>query len=135
MANDRTTTSSDDPGSRWAGFPAVVAYAAAALGVLVATVVLRPASDRGFVYTLGLHAGLVGFAVLILQVVLAARIRWIERPFGLDQIFRFHKAMGRVRRGAVAVPSAASGVGQRKRGPALGVVPAVEHLAGAAWPC
>jgi predicted ferric reductase len=38
--------------------------------------------------------GLVGYAVLALQFVLAARLKWIERPFGLDKLFAFHKAMG-----------------------------------------
>lgn len=37
---------------------------------------------------------LIGIAILLVQPVLAARIRWIERPFGLDAIYRLHKLLG-----------------------------------------
>jgi predicted ferric reductase len=38
-------------------------------------------------------AALVAIAVLSMQFVLSARIRWIERPFGLDRIMLFHRFM------------------------------------------
>lgn len=76
-----------------AGALRIILYVAAILSPLVLVAVSRPHSGMGFVYTLGLHAGLVGIAILALQVVLAARFHWIERPFGLDQILQFHKAM------------------------------------------
>jgi len=71
----------------------IILYAAAVLSPLVLVTVLQPQSGTGFLYTLGLHAGLAGITMLALQVALAGRFRWIERPFGLDQILRFHKAM------------------------------------------
>lgn len=46
-----------------------------------------------FWHDLGLRFGLVGFAVLMMQFVLSARNKWAAEPFGLDQVFRFHKAM------------------------------------------
>ena len=38
-------------------------------------------------------AALVAIAVLSMQFVLSSRIRWIERPFGLDRIMLFHRFM------------------------------------------
>jgi predicted ferric reductase len=38
-------------------------------------------------------AALVAIAILALQFVLSARIRWVERPVGLDRLYRFHRAM------------------------------------------
>jgi len=40
---------------------------------------------------LGRAAGLIGFAMLALEVVLTSRVRFIERAFGLDRLTRFHK--------------------------------------------
>ncbi len=51
-------------------------------------------SSQGVIYKLGRNAGLVAFMILFGQILLAARIRWIERPFGLDILLRFHKYMG-----------------------------------------
>lgn len=36
---------------------------------------------------------LLAFAILAMQFVLSARFRWVERPFGLDVLFRFHRVM------------------------------------------
>ncbi|MFW6161324.1 MAG: ferric reductase-like transmembrane domain-containing protein [Planctomycetota bacterium] len=33
----------------------------------------------------------MGFALLALQVALSARLRWADRPFGLDRVMRWHK--------------------------------------------
>jgi predicted ferric reductase len=46
-----------------------------------------------FVPQLANNLALVGYTILALQFILAARLKWIERPFGLDMIFAFHKAM------------------------------------------
>ena len=35
-----------------------------------------------------------GFTLLLLQPLLAARFKWIERPVGLDRIFAFHRITG-----------------------------------------
>jgi predicted ferric reductase len=44
--------------------------------------------------TLGKAAPLLGFGLVTLQFALSARLVWGERPFGLDRVYRFHKAMG-----------------------------------------
>lgn len=45
-------------------------------------------------YSLGKAAALLGFSMLALQFGLSARIKWFERPFGLDRVMRFHKWAG-----------------------------------------
>lgn len=71
----------------------LVLYGVVALSPLASVAFLRPLTDHGFVYTIGKNLGLVGFTILALQFVLSARIPWIERPFGLNVLFQFHKAM------------------------------------------
>lgn len=72
----------------------LVLYAGIVLFPLVLVSVLRPVTDHGFLYTVGKNLALVGFTMLALQFVLSARWKWIERPFGLNILFQFHKAMG-----------------------------------------
>lgn len=48
---------------------------------------------HGFLGELGRSFALLGFTIVTLQFVLSARLSWLERPFGLDMLFRFHKAM------------------------------------------
>ena len=55
---------------------------------------VRPHTGDGLIHQLGKNCGLVAFVILLLQAVLAARPKWVERPFGLDMVFRFHKAAG-----------------------------------------
>lgn len=69
--------------------------------LLYAVIIVMPAilvsafypSSKDFVYELGRNAALAGVMIILLQVLLAARIKWIERPFGLDVLIRFHKYM------------------------------------------
>jgi predicted ferric reductase len=44
----------------------------------------------------GVDSAIVGFTLLALQFVLAARLSWIEGPFGLDVLMQFHRAMALV---------------------------------------
>lgn len=78
------------------GILRIALYVAAALAGPLAASVLVGSSGHNFIYTLGLHFALAAFALVGLQVVLAARFRCIEWPFGLDMMFRFHKAMALV---------------------------------------
>ncbi|HEY9072826.1 MAG TPA: ferredoxin reductase family protein [Desulfobaccales bacterium] len=47
-----------------------------------------------FIYNIGRCLALLAFAILVLQVVLAARLKWVEEPFGLNLTFPFHRRMG-----------------------------------------
>lgn len=38
--------------------------------------------------------GLFALGIIALQFILSSRLPWIERPFGLDRLMRFHRTMG-----------------------------------------
>ena len=76
----------------WWGAALIGAYVAIILSGLLVAALTRPLTDHGFVYELGRSFALVGLSILALQFVLAARLHWMERPFGLDIVFRFHRA-------------------------------------------
>ncbi len=80
-------------GGPGAGVLRITLYVLVPALVTLTAAIARPATGGGYLHALGLHAGLAGITILALQVILAARFRWIERPFGLDQILRFHKGM------------------------------------------
>src|SRR5262249_32432349 len=42
---------------------------------------------------LGVDCAVVGLTILALQFVITARLSWVEAPFGLDVLLRFHRAM------------------------------------------
>ena len=68
-------------------------YVAIVLSPLILIAVLRPVTDHPFIYTFAKNLALVAFTILSLQFVVSARFKWIERPFGLNILFHFHKAM------------------------------------------
>jgi predicted ferric reductase len=61
---------------------------------LVLVTVFRPQTDHSFIYELGKNFALLGLTILAIQFVLAARLKWIEEPFGLDIVIQFHRFMG-----------------------------------------
>lgn len=61
------------------------------LPVWVATFLGAP--SEGTLNNVGRNFALVGFMILVIQLLLAARIKWIERSFGLDILIRYHKYM------------------------------------------
>ena len=48
---------------------------------------------EGILTDVGRNFALIGFMILCLQFLLAARVKWIERAFGFDILIRFHKSM------------------------------------------
>jgi predicted ferric reductase len=78
---------------RWIGSFCLFLYVAAVLTPLLLATALRPQSQDGFLFNAGQNCALVGVAILLLNPVLGARLKWLERPFGLDMVFRFHKAV------------------------------------------
>jgi predicted ferric reductase len=55
---------------------------------------LRPRTDHNVIYEVGKSFALLGLTIIAMQFVLAARLRWIEKPFGLDFVIKFHQRMG-----------------------------------------
>ncbi len=71
----------------------LVAYLLLAALPLILAFALKPSSDDPFLEELGKGAGLLGFALLALQVALGSRLRLLDAPFGLDVVMQFHKGM------------------------------------------
>ena len=53
-----------------------------------------PRMGNSFPWELGKNLALIGFMLLALQVILASRLKGLERPFGFDILIRFHRHMG-----------------------------------------
>ena len=70
----------------------IIMYAGFVLLPVVLATFLASDSEN-FTYELGKNCALMGFVILILQFVMAARIKWIERAFGFDILIRYHKYM------------------------------------------
>lgn len=71
----------------------IAVYAILACTPLVVALIVRTRSGGAFLSELGLGAALLGFSILCLQVILAGRFHWADRPFGLDMVMKFHVAM------------------------------------------
>jgi len=71
----------------------LVAYAVLAALPVILAYALNPGGGGNFLTELGKAAGLMGFALLTLQVALSARLKPVDGPFGLDVVMQFHKSM------------------------------------------
>ncbi len=80
--------------ARWWGVVLGIAFPLVAIAPLIALMALRSQSDDTHTMEAGMDVALVGFTLLSLQFVLAARFSWIEGPFGLDRLMRFHRTVG-----------------------------------------
>jgi len=77
-----------------AGVILVIAYVIIVTSPLLLVTALHLHSPNELLYEIARSFGLSAFAILCLQTVLAARLKWIERPFGMDILSRFHRFMG-----------------------------------------
>jgi predicted ferric reductase len=78
--------------AHWWGATLCLAFLLATLTPLLLLVAMRTAHSR--TTEAAVDFALLGFTLLSLQFVLAARFAWIEGPFGLDRLMRFHRALG-----------------------------------------
>ncbi len=78
----------------WGAVGRIILYVVAVLTPLMLATALTPSTPHRFQRELGASFALAGFSILVMQFVLIARFKWVERPFGLPEIVRFHKAMG-----------------------------------------
>jgi predicted ferric reductase len=76
----------------------IVIYFVLVTAPVLLTIWLQPREEHemqsNVVEQLASVFGLLAFAIIALQFILSARIRWIEWPFGLDILYLFHKRMG-----------------------------------------
>jgi predicted ferric reductase len=69
----------------------IVLYILAAFSAIIVAHLFLPPSLNKFHYELGKKLALVGIMLVSLQVILAARFKWVSRPFGFDKLVKFHK--------------------------------------------
>jgi predicted ferric reductase len=72
------------------------AYPLLILTPLGMVAIVSPNSNRTLRAEMGVECALVAFTILALQFVISARLRWVEAPFGLDVVLRFHRTMALV---------------------------------------
>ncbi|AQT69548.1 Phenol hydroxylase P5 protein [Anaerohalosphaera lusitana] len=80
--------------SRFWAVVLVTVYMLVAAGPAVLSVFFQPGGDEPVLVEIGFAAALTGFSLICLQVLLAGRFHGVDRPFGLDCVMNFHKAMG-----------------------------------------
>lgn len=83
------------PESKIAGACLVATYLLLAVLPVVLAYTFPAGAGTSFLRELGKGAGLLGFSLLTLQVVLAARLKFVERPFGLDLVMYVEQVYGR----------------------------------------
>ncbi|MFZ0429780.1 MAG: ferredoxin reductase family protein [Acidobacteriota bacterium] len=96
---DRNSTSKVSP-SRPGGFPTerlhpyllISLYLFVSVFALSLLTIVQPHTDDGLIHQIGKNCALVAFILLAMQALLAARFHWMERPFGMDMLLRYHRA-------------------------------------------
>ena len=89
--------------SRTLGRLLFVGYVLVAVSPLVLAWLIRPRPGHSFLLNLALACAMVGFALVVLQVVLTSRFRWIDYPFGLDVVTGLHQKAGPLATGLLIV--------------------------------
>ncbi len=79
------------------------AYPLLILTPLAVFAIASPNSKRAPSAEMGVGCALVAFTILALQFVISARLRWVEAPFGLDVVLRFHRTMALVAMGLLCI--------------------------------
>jgi predicted ferric reductase len=79
------------------------AYPLLVMTPLAVFAVASPNSKHALIAEMGADCAVVAFTILALQFVISARLRWIEAPFGLDVVLRFHRAMALVAMGLLCI--------------------------------
>jgi predicted ferric reductase len=80
-----------------------VAYPLLVVTPLALFAVFSPASTRPLLAEVAIDSAVVAFTILALQFVISARLRWLEGPFGLDVLLRFHGTMALVAAGLLCM--------------------------------
>lgn len=82
-------------GKAWAVFLATLypLLVVAPLGIFAA---VNPQSDHPAAAEVGVDCAVLGFTIVSLQFVIAARLPWVEAAFGLDLLLVFHRVMALV---------------------------------------
>jgi predicted ferric reductase len=79
------------------------AYPLLILTPLAVFAIASPNSNHAPAVEIGVDCAVVAFTILATQFVISARLRWVEAPFGLDVVLRFHRAMASVALGLLCI--------------------------------
>ncbi|MCF6149603.1 MAG: ferredoxin reductase family protein [Candidatus Kuenenia sp.] len=74
----------------WKGIGKIALYVGIVLIPLFLRITFRPNSYYTATYEIGRNFAIIGFTILLLQILLAGRFKWITKSFGLDIVIRFH---------------------------------------------
>lgn len=77
----------------WKGTIKIILYVGIVLIPVVLRSLLSPNSYYSIEYEIGRNFALIGFTILLLQILLAGRFQWISKTFGVDIVIRYHKYM------------------------------------------
>jgi predicted ferric reductase len=85
--------------NRRSWWPDLIGSTAAASIIIVIALWLRGGnlqslSGNGALTSLGRLSGLIGADLLLIQIMLIARVPWIERQYGQDRLARWHRVVG-----------------------------------------
>ena len=69
-------------------------YFVAIVSPVLVAVLAVPHTDHSLLSEIAKNGGLVGIGILLLQFVLAGRLRWICNVFSLSEVMLFHRSMG-----------------------------------------
>jgi predicted ferric reductase len=79
------------------------AYPLLILTPLAVFAVASPDSYHAPSAEIGVNCAVVAFTILAMQFVISARPRWLDGPFGLDIVLRFHRTMALVAMGLACI--------------------------------
>jgi predicted ferric reductase len=79
------------------------AYPLLILTPLAVFALASPNPGHAWTVEIGGDCAVVAFTILALQFVISARLRWVEAPFGLDVVLRFHRTMALVTLGLLCI--------------------------------
>lgn len=79
-------------GSLHTGFVFVGCYLLAVLAPLLLRLLASGRRHESVLHLLGSSMGVVGFSPILMHFVLTARLKWVEKPFGMDLLYVFHRA-------------------------------------------
>lgn len=81
-------------GGGMAVFWRIAPYVCLALAPLAVVLATGGLAHSGAFKAAGRISALLAFPILLLQPTISARFHWVERPFGLDRLFLFHRTAG-----------------------------------------
>ena len=131
-AADQAISPAVPPARIWPARLLAAAMAAGAIAVSAGAGAASHSAGTPAVLTAGRMAAMVALALFMMQFALSARVRWLDRAFGLDRLYRIHAMVGASAAVLVSAhPVLVALAGERAENPAAAWLPAHGELIGA----